>query len=45
MKSSVLKIKYPLRNTCCGQKKKKIVLFDTNSLEQFANGAEAAEFT
>ena len=24
MKSSVLKIKYPLRNTCCSQKKKKL---------------------
>ena len=43
-RSSVLKLKHPLRNTCSG-KKKKIVLSNTNGLEQFADGAEFVEFT
>ena len=42
-RSSVLKLKHPLRNTCSGQKQ--LVLPDTSSLEQFADGAEVLEFT
>ena len=41
-RSSVLKLKHPLRNTCSGQKK--FVVSDTNSLEQFAEGPEVGEF-
>ena len=40
-RSSVLKLKHPLRSTCSVQK---IVVFDT-SLEQFADGPEVGEFT
>ena len=43
MRSSVLKLKHPLRNTCSGQKK--FVASDTNSLEQFPDGPEVGEFT
>ena len=42
-RSSVLKLKHPLRNTCSGQKK--FVASDTNSLEQFPDGPEVGEFT
>ena len=42
-RSSVLKLKHPLRSTCSGQKQ--LVLPDTSSLEQFADGAEVLEFT
>ena len=40
-RSSVLKLKHPLRSTCSVQK---IVVSDT-SLEQFADGLEVGEFT
>ena len=42
-RSSVLKLKHPVRNTYSGQKK--FVLSNTNGLEQFADGAEFVEFT
>ena len=42
-RSSVLKLKHPLRNTCSGQKK--FIVSYTNSLEQFADGPEVGEFT
>ena len=41
-RSSVLKLKHPLRNLCSSQKK--IFVSDTNSLEQFADGPEVGEF-
>ena len=43
-RSSVLKLKHPLRKMCSGQKKV-LSASDTNSLEQFANGVEVVEFT
>ena len=39
---SVLKLKHPLRKRALI---KNIVVFDTNSLEQFADGSEVGEFT
>ena len=42
MRSSVLKLKHLLKNTCSGQKD---VISDTNSLEQFTNRPEVGGFT